>query len=367
LAQADCIIVGSGIAGLATALALCQNGLNVTVIERQSIGREASWAGGGIVCPLYGWRYPEPVMRLAALGMAAYPQFIETLGELSAIDPEYHPSGMLILDPHSQKDQPAEILDWASRHQITAELSAARAHFPHLSEREALWLPTIHNTRNPRLLKALTEAVTRAGVQLVEQTAVQHVLIENRQVTGVQTAAGTRLAPCVLVTAGAWSGSFAPGLTPTTVFPVRGQMLRFDHAPANGLSTILMEDGVYLIPRCDGSVIVGSTVEHVGFDKHTTDEAIQRLHRKAIALWPNLVHAPVTHQWSGLRPGTADEIPYLGAHPEIKGLFIGTGFYRNGLAMAPAVATLMTDLILSRPNSVDLSAYRVDRAVEPRA
>lgn len=363
MAQADCIIIGSGIAGLAAAFALRRSGLSVHIIERAAIGREASWAGGGIICPLYGWRYPEPVMRLAALGMDTYPQFIESLREFSEIDPEFRQTGMLILDPLDQTEAPAAAIDWAQRYRLTTKITTGQQQFPHLSDQEALWLPDVHNTRNPRLLQALTDAVTRMGVQLTEHAAVQRLLIENHKIVGIQTAEGIERSPCVLVTAGAWSGALVPGLTPSTVFPVRGQMLRFDHTPANGLATILMEDGVYLIPRQDGAVIVGSTVEHVGFDKRTTDEAIHRLHRKAIALWPNLAHVPVTHQWSGLRPGTTDEIPYLGQHPEIEGLFVSTGFYRNGLAMGPAVADLISNLILSRPVATDLTDYRLDRPV----
>lgn len=361
MSQADCIIVGSGIAGLATALRLRQSGLDVLLVERGAVGKEASWAGGGIVCPLYGWRYPEPVMRLAARGMQTYPSFIESLSELSDIDPEFHPSGMLILDPFEQGEQPAELLDWAKRQNLTAEISSAAEHFPHLDDRKALWLPDVHNTRNPRLLQALNQAAIRMGVRIAEQTTVQQILTEHERVVGIETTSGTMRAPRVLVAAGAWSGSLAPGLSPASVFPVRGQMLRFDHSPANGLPTILMEDGVYLIPRRDGSVVVGSTVEHAGFDKHTTEEAIRHLHAKAIALWPNLAHAPISHQWSGLRPGTTDELPYLGAHPEISGLFVSTGFYRNGLAMGPAVAEIMADLILSRPIDLDLTDYRLNR------
>lgn len=369
MAQSDCLIIGSGIAGLATALKLRQHGLTVTLLERQATAQEASWAGGGILCPLYGWRYPEPVMRLAALGMAAYPDFVAHLSQQSQVDPEFAPGGMLILDPLSPSEnpsddlngQPADIEDWSSRYGITTTFGSARQYFPHLPDAPALWLPDIHTVRNPRLLKALMEAARQAGVHIVTETPAQEILVDRHRVTGVRTATNTLHAKQVLVTAGAWSGALMPGLTPAKVFPVRGQMLRFDASPATGLATTLMDESVYLIPRRDGSVVVGSTVEHVGFDKHNTEEAIHHLHRKAIELWPNLDHTPLTHQWSGLRPGTADEIPYIGAHPDIEGLFISTGFYRNGLAMAPAVADLVADLMVGRQPAIDLTDYRLDR------
>ncbi len=361
LSQTDCIIIGAGIAGLSTALRLREAGLSVTVIEREALGREASWAGGGILCPLYAWRYPEPVMRLAAAGMARYPAFIDELRGQQATDPEFFQSGMLVLDPIQTPTEATQITAWAEKHQYAHQWQAAETHFAHLPHQNALWLPQINTVRNPRLLQALIAAVRQAGVGLLEHQPVQQLLYENNRILGVQSAHSTHLAEHVIVTAGAWSGGLVPGLSPADVFPVRGQMIRFEPTPAPGMHTILMDQGVYLIPRRDGSVVVGSTVEHVGFDKHTTQEAMAHLHRTAVALWPNLARNAIAQQWSGLRPGTQDELPYLGAHPEIKGLWVATGFYRNGLAMAPAVAEIMRNLVTGEPSPMDLSDYRLDR------
>ncbi|MHB8920531.1 MAG: glycine oxidase ThiO [Halothiobacillus sp.] len=357
----DCIIIGSGIAGLATALRLRQAGFSVTILERERIGREASWAGGGILCPLYAWRYPEPVMRLAAAGMARYPAFINELFDTQTTDPEFFTSGMLILDPVDNVHDANAISAWAEQYTYPHQWQAAEDHFPHLPHENSLWLPQINTVRNPRLLRALIEAVRQADVTILEYQPARELRVAQQRVTGVRCDSATHNAEHVIVTAGAWSGSLVPGLSPAHIFPIRGQMIRFDTAPSAGLKTILLDEGIYLIPRQDGSVVVGSTVEHVGFDKHNTDEAIHHLHRKAVELWPNLAHTPVAQQWSGLRPGTQDEIPYLAAHPDIAGLWVGTGFYRNGLAMAPAVAEIMVDLIQGRPTMMDLSDYRIDR------
>ena len=366
MSQTDCIIVGSGVAGLSSALRLAKAGWRVTVLEREEIGREASWAGGGILCPLYGWRYPESVMRLAAAGMAQYRHFTDELKANGHTDPELFPSGMLILDPGSTPAEQSSVSNWATHYGIQHQWQDANQHFPHLPQERALWLPDIETVRNPRLMRALTESVREAGVDIRAHTPVHGLILDTNRVTGVRTEHGDLFAEHVLITAGAWSGQLVPdqlipGLSPVEIFPVRGQMIRFDASMHTGLPTILMDEGVYLIPRQDGSVVVGSTVEHVGFDKHTTDEAMARLHRKAIELWPNLAHAPIAQQWSGLRPGTRDEIPYIGAHPEIAGLFVSTGFYRNGLAMAPAVAEMITDVMLGQPTKIDLSDYRIDR------
>lgn len=366
MSQTDCIIVGSGVAGLSSALRLAKAGWRVTVLEREEIGREASWAGGGILCPLYGWRYPESVMRLAAAGMAQYRGFTKELSANSHTDPELFTSGMLILDAGSTPAEQTDASNWARHYGIPHQWQDANQHFPHLPQERALWLPEIETVRNPRLMRALVESVREAGVDIRAHTPVHGLIQDTHRVIGVRTEQGDLFAEHVLITAGAWSGQLVPdplipGLNPADIFPVRGQMIRFDAAMHTGLSTILMDEGVYLIPRKDGSVVVGSTVEHVGFDKHTTDDAMTRLHRKAIELWPNLAHAPVAQQWSGLRPGTRDEIPYIGAHPDIAGLFVSTGFYRNGLAMAPAAAELITDVMLGRPTPSNLSDYRIDR------
>ncbi len=363
MSHTDCIIIGSGIAGLTTALRLREAGFSVTILEREQLGREASWAGGGILCPLYAWRYPEPVMRLAAAGMARYPAFIEELRLKQTTNPEFYKSGLLILDPIQTPHEAAQITTWATHYQYPHQWQAAEAHFSHLPHQNALWLPDMNTVRNPRLLHALIAAVRQAGVILLEQQPARELLIQNNRITGVRCDNATHSAEQVIVTAGAWSGGLVPGLSPAQIFPVRGQMIRFEPTPAPGLRTILMDQGIYLIPRQDGSVVVGSTVEHVGFDKHTTADAIAHLHRKAVALWPNLARCAIAQQWSGLRPGTQDEIPYLGGHPEIEGLWVGAGFYRNGLAMGPAVAEILTNLIAGRPAIMDLADYRLDRPV----
>ncbi len=361
MSHTDCIIIGSGIAGLTTALRLREAGFSVTVLEREQLGREASWAGGGILCPLYAWRYPEPVMRLAAAGMARYPSLIEELRCKQTTDPEFYKSGLLIVDPIRTPHEAAQITAWATHYQYPHQWQAAEAHFSHLPHQKALWLPDINTVRNPRLLHALMAAVRQAGGRLLEHQPAQKLLIQNNRILGVQSDNATHSAERVIITAGAWSGGLVPGLSPAQIFPVRGQMIRFEPAPAPGLHTILMDQGIYLIPRQDGSVVVGSTVEHVGFDKRTTEEAIAHLHRKAVALWPNLARNAIAQQWSGLRPSTQDEIPYIGAHPEIEGLWVAAGFYRNGLAMGPAVAEILTNLITGRPTIMDLTDYRLDR------
>ncbi|WP_158611821.1 glycine oxidase ThiO [Guyparkeria sp. SCN-R1] len=351
----DIIVVGAGIAGLTSALALQRDGARVAVLDRHRAGTEASWAGGGILCPLYAWRYPQPVLALAAEGMRRYPDLLASLD--SNIDPERWVSGMEILDPVGEGE---------TTELISATLaSAGIAHqWRQQGDAHALWLPEVANVRNPYLLDALTDTLRARGINLYEQCAAEGLLLNTGRVTGVATSQGDLHAERVVITAGAWSEALIPGLPAGSLFPVRGQMLRLEPRPENALDRILMDDGVYLIPRRDGSVVVGSTVEYAGFDKTVDAEAQERLHAHACQLWPQLAGARITHRWAGLRPGSSDEIPLLGEHPSIAGLWTNTGGFRNGLAMAPATAELLADRMVGRPTALDPTPYRLERLID---
>lgn len=353
----DILVVGAGVAGLTSALALRREGARVMVIDQGPPGREASWAGGGILCPLYAWRYPDPVLALATLGMRQYPDLIDSLR--FETDPERVVSGMRILDPTGQGETIDEIGHRLTRFGIRHEW---------LDRRDvpgpALSLPEVANVRNPRLLRALLETAAVEGVEVHGERPGTELLFDGDRVTGVQTPSGPLHAGAVVVAAGAWSRPLIPGALPESIFPVRGQMLRLAAGAAEGLPGIVMERGTYLIPRLDGAVIVGSTVEHAGFDKHVDRPAQEALHRHAIGMHPSLASARVTHRWAGLRPGSADEVPVLGAHPGVEGLWANTGGYRNGLAMAPATASVLADLMAGREPPTDAGPYRVERILE---
>ncbi|MFO7582342.1 NAD(P)/FAD-dependent oxidoreductase [Guyparkeria sp.] len=350
----DILVVGAGIAGLTTALALRHEGASVTVVDQSQPGTEASWAGGGILCPLYAWRYPDAVLALAARGMRDYPALIESL--TGDTDPEHRVTGMRILDPVGAEESAAQIGErlarYGIRHQWLDSPDAGRA---------SLVLPEVANVRNPRLLQALRETAEAHGIEIHANRRCEQVIARAGRFEHIETSAGRMGAERLVVAAGAWSEPLIPQAREDSVFPVRGQMLRLEPHGNSRLETIVMDEGVYLIPRVDGSIIVGSTVERAGFDK-TVDMAVQQaLHRKAIECWPDLAEASVTHRWAGLRPGSSDEVPILGEHPSLEGLWVNTGGYRNGLAMAPATATFLTDLITGRSPALDPAPYRVAR------
>lgn len=357
--SADVIVVGGGVLGMMTARELSLAGVRVSLLERGYTGQEASWAGGGIVSPLYPWRYPEPVTALATPAQAAYPALALALSEETGIDPELFPCGMLMLDASDE----AEALGWARSHgrEVVPEAAVDSRHrLPGLAPhwRRGLWMPAVANIRNPRLLQALRASLLKLGVGIQEQVDVRTWQREGDRITAAVTADGRVFAAgSFVVCGGAWSGQLlAAAGRSVPLHPVRGQMLLYK--PASVPSCIVLAEGRYVIPRRDGHVLCGSTLEETGFDKSTTAEALASLAASAARLWPTLATEQPVRQWAGLRPAAPQGIPYIGRVPGQANLWVNAGQYRNGLVLAPASARLLADLMLGRPALVDPAPYR---------
>lgn len=344
------IIVGAGIIGLLSAVELHRAGQKVTLIDRGISGQESSWAGGGIISPLYPWRYPDEITRLAGLSQQIYPALLDHMQQATGIDPEFLQSGMLILGDYLS-ERPG---DWAQRHAINMQPVDAvqiRELAPEVSDRfdSGWWFPDIYQVRNPRLVSLVKAYLEGTDITLVEQAPVSDILIDHDRVTGVIANRETYSADQFLIAGGAWTSrllkptGFNPGIV-----PVKGQMLLLKASPGK-VRHITLSDDRYLIPRKDGRILVGSTTENCGFDKQPTTDVRNSLRKYAIDTIPALESCIIEHHWAGLRPGSGNGLPCIGKHPQLENLFINSGHYRNGLVMAPASALLMSEIMLQKP------------------
>lgn len=358
------VVVGGGINGLLTARELINADCDVVLLEQGLLAREASWAGGGIVSPMYPWRYPPAVSALAHWAQQAYPTLAEQLLAETGIDPEFERCGLLFMDPPDVRD--AQI--WATQQHVPLERLSGiemQLRWPGLPDTcsNGLFMPTLANIRNPRLLKALIASLRRyPRMRLQEQAEVVAIHARGTQAYAghaqVELATGERISgDAIVVCAGAWCGRLLTPLGLTLpVKPIRGQMQLYQLAPG-AVATMILREGHYLIPRRDGLVLCGSTLEDVGFDKSTTSAAHTQLRAAAIAIWPSLAKVEPIQQWAGLRPSSPNGIPFIGALPEHEGLWINAGQFRNGLVLAPASARLLVDQLLGRPPAIDPAPY----------
>lgn len=358
--MADYVVVGGGIIGMLTAFYLSDSSSDVVVYEKGATGSESSWAGGGILSPLYPWRYPSEVTLLAQWSQERYENLSLELFDLTGIDTEWTQSGLMMLG--LDEDECSKAVNWANEfsyplHLLGAKEIESRVQGVGHTIGTAVWMPEVAQIRNPRLSKALKGALMKKGVTLVEETPVKQIVTEAGKVTGVRLKQGTVKADNVVVCGGAWSAELlATAGFDIAITPVKGQMLLYKSKPGL-LNHILMHDGYYLIPRRDGRILAGSTLEYVGFNKGTTTEARENLHQKALELFPPLVSCEIEMQWAGLRPGTTDGIPYIGEMPSCQGLYVNAGQFRNGVVTGLASARLMTDIILNEAPILDPGPY----------
>ncbi|SEM92696.1 glycine oxidase [Pseudomonas sp. ok272] len=357
--QQQVVIVGGGVIGLLTAFNLAPHVQSVTLLDRSHVGQESSWAGGGIVSPLYPWRYSPAVTALAHWSQDFYPQLAQRLFAATGIDPEVHTTGLYWLDLEDE----AQALAWARRENrplSPVDVCAVRDAVPVLGKgfSRAIYMANVANVRNPRLVKSLKAALLALpNVTVHEQCEVSGFIREGERVVGVQGPDGPIHGDHVVLTAGAWSGELLKTLGLTLpVEPVKGQMILYKCA-SDFLPSMVLAKGRYAIPRRDGHILIGSTLEHEGYDKTPTENALESLKASAVELIPELAQAQVVGHWAGLRPGSPEGIPYIGAVPGVDGLWLNCGHYRNGLVLAPASCQLFADVLLARTPVIDPAPY----------
>jgi len=341
----DVVIVGGGIIGLSLAIALRKRGATVLVVERGEPGREASHAAGGMLvdCPLETHTALQP---LASASARMYPEFARELELESGMKVDLREHGTIVFP------QPEHTREWekvSSALALPSELETALVE----SDRPGFYLK--ERSVDPRALTAAVfKAARNLGVDISSGETVTAVNLSDDHVSGVTTPKTSFLAPKVVNCAGAWSGQIGPHPLPTR--PVKGQMLCLAAPSRELLKHVIRSPEVYLIPRSDGRILAGATVEEAGFDKRTDPATMQRFHRAAIALVPELRDAKILEDWAGLRPGTPDALPILGA-TATPGYYVATGHFRDGILLAPITAQVMADVIENRAPEYDLTPF----------
>ncbi|MCF8007174.1 MAG: FAD-dependent oxidoreductase [Methylovulum sp.] len=356
----DITIIGGGIIGMLTAREFHSAGAQVVLLEKQLVGQESSWAGGGILLPLYPWRQDVAISALVKHSLALYPDLALALHTETGIDPEWNPCGLLITQNPDYELAQAWCETYQMPYQTVAE--ALLASLPTVLNKP-LWMPSVAQIRNPRLVKSLRQDLLNKGVRILEHCEVHEAITTQHRLHSLTTSTGSFAVNEVIITAGAWTHKLLHTVLPSaqlhpTIQPVKGQMLLFDAKP-DTLTKIILAGEHYLIPRRDGKILAGSTVEHHGFEKHTTDAAKQTLYNFALNLLPELCNYPVLSQWAGLRPGTNTGVPYIGRHPEFSNVSINAGHFRNGLVMGPASAQLLSAMLSNRPTQVNPEPYQL--------
>ena len=349
----DCLVVGGGVVGLSIAYQLACDGLSVTLLERAELGREASWAGAGILPP-GSWYSDHPVLDvMAEASREAYAVWSERLREETGIDNEYWQCGSrYIQTPQNADFLAAAFARWQSLGiTVTPTESSANGE-------TAFDVPQEAQVRNPRQLKAVTAACRKRGVQIITGSPVEAISTESDRVLKVTTPQGDFSAENYCLAAGCWT----PGLVERAGAslggkPMRGQMLLLKpHQPR--LESIVHVYPYYVVPRRDGRILVGATVEDVGFDKQTTEEAKQSL--LAVAeqvLLGGLEGVEVEQFWSGLRPNSGEELPQIGRLSQFQNLWVATGHFRSGLQLAPSTAELISQLLRGEPPALPAEVF----------
>ncbi len=340
----DVIIIGGGIIGLALSIALRKRDATVLVVERGEPGREASHAAGGMLvdCLL---ETPSALQPLATASARMYPEFAHELEVESGMKVDLRDQGTILFpDPQHADDCERIGLAAAKPSDLEPELADDQPAF-YLCERSV----------DPRALTtAALKAAKNRGVDFSSGDPVTAVNLSDSQVTGVSTTKTRFAADKVVNCAGAWAGQIGPNPFPTR--PVKGQMLCLVMPSRTLLKHVIRSSKAYLIPRSDGRLLVGATVEEAGFDKRTDPATIQGLHRAALELVPKLRDAKILEDWAGLRPGTPDALPILGA-TATPGYYVATGHFRDGILLAPVTAEVMTAVIEGRAPEHDLTPF----------
>jgi glycine oxidase len=357
----DVAIAGGGVIGGAIAMELARAGLRVAVFDRQQPGQEASWASAGILSPAPENPGMIAMVEVGKASFARYPEFVAQVEEISGIRTGFRPKGTLeALFSHDTKAELSTII--AVHHGLGLKAEPLRAEDarelePALSEEveAGVLRPEEASIDNRALTAAVLEAAKRSGAEIFPGCGARAVWREDNRCKGLVLQNEKIEAQWTIIAAGCFSAAIEGAAPYAPVRPAKGQMaaLRADDLK---IERVLWSEKIYLVPRNDGRILAGATVEHAGFDKRVTAGGIEKILSAAIELAPGLKNARIEETWAGLRPDTPDHMPILGA-TDIDGLLMATGHFRSGILLTPITARLMRERITEQRVSVDWDRF----------
>jgi glycine oxidase len=368
----DVVVVGAGIVGCAVSYHLAKSGLKVALLDKGGVAGEASQAAAGMLAPL-GDEPPDQAPPLQQLGMAAlryYDGLDEQLKQETGIDiglvkvPTLHPAFdeqgrtrlRAILGQQQQFLPGLQWLEGSSAHELEPSLPE--------TVQGALLSPYERNVQAAQLTLAYARGAVSRGATLVEGCPVGRLILQGQRAVGVETAQGSLHAEAIVLAAGAWATQWHTSRPTPPIFPVKGQMMALQALPGLQLRHTVYATGVGgIVPKADGTIYVGATVEQVGFDKAVTAEGIATLLTALARLTPVLSKARLLRTWAGLRPGSADGLPLIGPSRSVQGLWIAGGHFRDGILLGPLTGHIVAELIQrhATPLGLDLNAFHPDR------
>ncbi|MGD0483529.1 MAG: glycine oxidase ThiO [Gemmatimonadales bacterium] len=364
-ARPDVLIVGAGLAGASCARALAAAGRRVLLVERGEAGMEASSAAAGMLAPQVEAEPGDPTLALGIAARERYGELAAVLRRDTGIDVGHRVTGIALV---AFDEARASELCAAAAHQSTAGLAAEWLDRPALAARHpgigpaalgAYLAPRDGAVDNPALVRAVLQDARRLGAELRERETVWEVVVRGGRVTSVVTEQGPLEAPAVVLAAGSWSAQLVGLPRALPVEPVRGQIAVVDW-PAGEPPAVLFGRGAYVVER-RGLAILGSTMEHAGFEKATTPAGLEHIFAETGALLPALRERPVRETWAGLRPMTPDGDPIIGRDPEVENLFYATGHGREGILLGPLTGEIIRDLVVDGDTKWDIASYAVSR------
>jgi glycine oxidase len=357
----DAVIAGGGLIGGAIALELARAGLHVAIFDRQQPGAEASWAGAGILSPAPEGAGMFPLVPMGKASLALYPQYVAGLEELSGQEVGFRQKGTI--EALFSRDARSELSTIIALHHgmgLRAEALSgddARELEPVLSEEAEAGVlrPDEASVDNRKLTSAILEAARRSGVEIFPGESVKAILRDGGKCAGLELQNERVEAPWTIIAAGCFSAQI-DGVAPfAPVRPARGQMVSL-RADDLKIERVLWSDKIYLVPRNDGPILAGATVEYTGFEKKLTAAGIEKILTGAIELAPELAEAEIEETWCGLRPDSPDHLPIIGP-TDLDGLLIATGHFRSGILLTPITANLICEWITKQLVSVDWDRF----------